>query len=256
MSAPIHDTVQLRADAARIAEVAPSHLDAEVPGCPGWTVRDLVVHLGSVHRWATEVVRTGEFPGHFAGADTADGPPADDGALLGWFTAGASALADALDAIDPGAPSWMPWDLERPVLGVWLRRQTQETSMHRRDVEAAAGDPRPIDAPLAADGIDEYFTLMVPRKLARDGIELPSGSIHVHCTDGADGGLADGDGEWFVAATDGYVVTREHRKGDAALRGRAEDLLLALWGRPVPDGAVDVVGDAEVAAAWLAVGGT
>jgi uncharacterized protein (TIGR03083 family) len=256
MDSPLHDTIQLRADAARIAEVAPGHLGAEVPGCPGWFVRDLVVHLGSVHRWATEVVRSGEFPGRYATDPGPDPAPDDDSPLLGWFTAGAAELADALDAMDPAAPSWMPFMTDRPEAGIWLRRQTQETSVHRRDVEAAAGDPRPIVPPLAADGIDEYFTLMVPRLVSRDGIDLPTGSIHVHCTDGPGAGLAEGDGEWFVTAADGYEVTREHRKGDAALRGRAEDLLLALWGRPVPEGSVDVVGDTGVAAAWLAVGGT
>ena len=44
-------------------------------------------------------------------------------------------------------------------------------------------------------------------------------------------------------------MTREHAKGDAALRGRAEDLLLTLWRRPVPAGAVDVVGDPAAAEA-------
>lgn len=27
-------------------------LEAAVPTCPGWTVRDLVRHQGEVHRWA------------------------------------------------------------------------------------------------------------------------------------------------------------------------------------------------------------
>ena len=29
-----------------------SNLDAEVTHCPGWTVRDLVRHLGEIHLWA------------------------------------------------------------------------------------------------------------------------------------------------------------------------------------------------------------
>lgn len=28
-------------------------VDAAVRTCPGWVVRDLVRHLGGVHRWAT-----------------------------------------------------------------------------------------------------------------------------------------------------------------------------------------------------------
>ena len=31
-------------------------LDAPVPTCPGWTVNDLVLHIGEVHRWATAAV--------------------------------------------------------------------------------------------------------------------------------------------------------------------------------------------------------
>ena len=50
-------------------------------------------------------------------------------------------------------------------------------------------------------------------------------------------------------------MRREHAKGDAALRGPAESLLLRLWGRAVPDGSVDLVGDPDAASAWLALGG-
>ncbi len=61
-----------------------------------------------------------------------------------------------------------------------------------------------------------------------------------------------------MRVTDGdYVFTREHAKGDAALRGPALGLLLRLWGRPFPPAdALEVVGDAAVAEAWLAIGGT
>ena len=31
-------------------------LDADVATCPGWSVADLVLHLGEVHRWATAAV--------------------------------------------------------------------------------------------------------------------------------------------------------------------------------------------------------
>ena len=32
---------------------------AAVPSCPGWSVDQLVRHVGGVHRWAAEHVRTG-----------------------------------------------------------------------------------------------------------------------------------------------------------------------------------------------------
>jgi len=235
-------------DASRVAAVATSGpLDAPVAGCPGWDVRELVVHLGSVHQWARTAAATAAEP---AGGDWFVAPPGvDEGAegLAAWYGAAAQSLVDTLAGLDPGAPTWHMFPAE-PVVGVWLRRQAQETSLHRWDAESAVGEPGPIDRVLAADGIDEYFGMMLARRVARDGITLPASSLHVHCTDTA--------GEWTVQDVDGALAcTREHRKGDAALRGGAQDLLLALWGRPVPDGVVDVVGDADAAAAWLAVGG-
>ena len=68
--------------------------------------------------------------------------------------------------------------------------------------------------------------------------------MHLHCTDVA--------GEWTIRETDdGAVVTREHAKGDAAIRGAANDILLVLWRRRSPS-TVDVIGDAEVAARFVA----
>jgi uncharacterized protein (TIGR03083 family) len=238
----------LRDDAARIAAVtAVGPLDATVAGCPGWDLRDLVVHLGIVHQWATCAAATASEP---TGDDWLTGPPetgAAPGDVADWYRTAAAALVDTLEDLDPDAPTWHQFPAEA-VVGVWIRRQAQETSLHRWDAEQAVGAAAPIDPVLAADGIDEYFGLMLARRVARDGVTLPPSSLHVHCTDTA--------GEWTVQAVDGALeCAREHRKGDAALRGGAQDLLLALWGRPVPDGGFDVVGDADAAAAWLAIGG-
>ena len=61
----------------------------------------------------------------------------------------------------------------------------------------------------------------------------------------------DAPGEWWVAPGEGgWTVEREHRKGDAAIRGTASDLLLALW-RRVDRPALDVVGDEAVADRFL-----
>ena len=60
------------------------------------------------------------------------------------------------------------------------------------------------------------------------------------------------EGEW-LAQPDGkyFAVTREHAKGDCAIRGAAEDILMALW-RRAPLTACEVVGDTDVAAAFVA----
>ena len=36
--------------------LAQRRLSDDVPFCPGWTLRDLVIHLGYVYRWAAMIV--------------------------------------------------------------------------------------------------------------------------------------------------------------------------------------------------------
>lgn len=236
----------LRADAERIAAVLEqAPLDREVAGCPGWDLRRLAAHLGVVHRWATQAVLTGESPS----ARPLD--PDDDADLVAWFREGADALVQALATTDPDRPTWHPFPAPK-VVGTWRRRQAHETSVHRWDAQAAAGAPDPIDPDLASDGIDEYLTVMLPRKLQREGLTVPSSTLHVHCT--------DVPGEWLIGPQGSSVsVERVHAKGDAALRGPAEALLLTLWGRGRGDDARvsghEVIGDPAAADAWLAIGG-
>lgn len=241
-----HGTEHIRNDSARVTELVVSDLGAAVPSCPGWSLRDLVEHLGGVHRWATVAVTTGDKPPGTPAAAAAEAPDAVD-ALARWFGDGAIALANALDSADPAAPTWMPFEVEAPTVSAWLRRQTHETALHRWDAEAAVAVPWALDPVVSADGVDEYLSVIVPTLVRRRGLELPGGSAHLHCTDVA--------GEWTVEVVDGvYVIDRTHRKGDAAIRGTAEDLLLALWGRRSAE-SLDVFGDDAVASAWLGIGG-
>jgi hypothetical protein len=47
----------LREDGELLADRAEqAGWDAEVPTCPQWRVRDLVQHVGAVHRWAVGFV--------------------------------------------------------------------------------------------------------------------------------------------------------------------------------------------------------
>jgi Mycothiol maleylpyruvate isomerase N-terminal domain len=50
----------LGAEADRFASsLAAADLGATVVTCPDWTVRDLVSHVGGLHRWSTELVASG-----------------------------------------------------------------------------------------------------------------------------------------------------------------------------------------------------
>ena len=120
--------------------------------------------------------------------------------------------------------------------------------MHRWDAERASGTTAPINEKLAADGIDEFLTVLAPYRFAsEDGIDL-GGSIHLHCT--------DVDGEWTIHTDDGVLcVHREHGKGDVAVRGPASQLLLVVFQRLGTDAdSVEVFGAPEILDRWYALG--
>jgi predicted lipid carrier protein YhbT len=83
---------------------------------------------------------------------------------------------------------------------------------------------------------------------AADDVDLRR-SLHVHATDE---GLA-GAGEWLLShEPDGVRVDRAHGKGDVAVTGPADRLLLVLLRRAAADDpALTVYGDASVLAGWL-----
>jgi uncharacterized protein (TIGR03083 family) len=235
----------LTADAERFAsvlETAPA--DVPIAACPGWDLLRLAEHLGQVHRWATFCALNARPPSHSEAEALESFTPER---ATTWFRDGADRLISTLRQIDPEEPTWHPFPVEH-VARVWPRRQAHETAIHRWDAERAAGLVASVDPELASDGIDEYFELAIPRLIRREGITLPTGSLHVHCT--------DVDGEWLVWSEDGeYRMIRAHEKGDAALRGPAEPILLRLWGREHRESDVSPVGDPSVLDGWLAIAG-
>jgi len=208
-------------------------VDAPVAACPGWDVTALVQHMAYIHRWADFAVRNA------APAGPGDVAEADSGAdLADWLRTGAATLADDLAAVDPDAPTWHPFPVERTAW-IWARRQAHETSMHRWDAEMATIGSSSLDPRLAADGITEYIELAVPRIAQREHVELPTVTVRIDCTDVADGDHLLGPVDQPVAAT---------------LRATADRALLVLMGR-APGSDFEVEGDAGAASAWLSIPG-
>lgn len=216
---------------------AAAGLDAKVPACPGWSVADLLWHMTEVHHFCRTIV--GEQRTTPTGYEQPARPSNED--LLALYAAGLRDTLEVLRAADPQRSNWT-WTTDHTA-GFFIRRMAHETAMHRWDAESAAGSPSPIEANLASDGIDEFLTHMLGDVVA-DAQPL-GGSVHLHCTDVA--------GEWMVRPTEagGLNVIREHAKGDAAIRATASDLLLAL-SRRIELGRVEVLGDNEVAARFVA----
>jgi uncharacterized protein (TIGR03083 family) len=251
MPLPYNPVAHVRTDGVRFIDVLTDHgLDQPVPSCPGWDLGDLGWHLGNVWNFWARIVSEGLTDLDQVRAIDSPSRPSDE-LLLDWISISHNSLNSALSRARPDRAVWTWTGNNRDAL--WVRRRmTQETAVHRWDAAHAVGLPYKVPAAVAADGIDEFLSTFAGRNVA-DGAEAVGGSVHLHCTDtslevaeGRDDRSMAG-GEWLVSTLDesGATFTRQHAKGDAAVRGRAHDLLMWIWGRDA--GAVEIIGDEEVA---------
>jgi uncharacterized protein (TIGR03083 family) len=227
--------------------------DASVPRARRWTVRDLVVHVGNVHDWAADVLRSRvEQPQVFDAEPEGIGRSYDE--LLSWYAARADALLDLLlgGEVPDETPVWTFGPPEQARF--WPRRQAHEVTMHALDAVLAAGEAvddavLPLDPVLSADGVDEVLTVMMPRVASFVPRPALPGSLRIVATD---------TGTEWVLAPDGRI---DHGPTplavDTTLSGPANGLFALLWKRAslADEGPVlglQVEGDAAVLGALLA----
>ncbi|HEY7142603.1 MAG TPA: maleylpyruvate isomerase family mycothiol-dependent enzyme [Streptosporangiaceae bacterium] len=247
---------EITASTATMARLlAASGPDLPVPTCPGWTMRKLATHVGRAQRWAGHIVAT-RSPELIPYRSAPDGKlPADPAAWPAWLRAGAQLVTSEITA----AGEDRVWTFVGPrPASFWARRMAHETAVHRADAELAAGDDPVLGDRIAADGIDEWLGFLPGPDAGQAGepgdprlTALPDGgSLHVHVT----GDGLDGTGEWLIRREGpGLTVSRGHAKADAAIRGPAGRVLLALVRRiPADDRAIEVLGDRELVTRWLA----
>ena len=211
-----------------VAAAAEAGLDAPVPTCPEWVVRDVVLHNGEVHRWATAVVRgratnLGQVPEDFLG------PLPTDAEALDWFRAGVADLLDALRTADPSVAYGTFFENPPPPrLLFWARRQAQELGMHRVDIESALARCTPFGTPHAADGVDEFLVGFVSRKRTKLHTPEPRSLLIAPI---------DSPQRWLLTISEAPPsATRldpeaELPAADCVVTGTAHDLVLALWNR-------------------------
>ncbi|RVW06062.1 maleylpyruvate isomerase N-terminal domain-containing protein [Rhodococcus spongiicola] len=235
----------LREQGEMLAATPVAALSEPVPMVPGWTVEHVVRHTGKVHQWVVAALQASAETPLSAIRRNGDMPRGPE--CLATYRAALDSVLDAFTRLDLGKPA--PTMSGPGTVAWWLRRQTHEVAVHRIDVAdalQAAGGPRvaELDPQIAADGVDEWVHVFLVR-LARGG-RLPDSldgrAIHLHGTDTE-------SAEWHIAfGSDAVEVTREHRTGDVALRGPAQDLLLTLWRRrPLVN--LDAVGEVALARA-------
>jgi uncharacterized protein (TIGR03083 family) len=244
---------QLRDEGGRLAaSAALLDLDTAVPACPRWTIRQLLRHLGYVHRWAARYVaerHTQELPRLDEAVIVRQDIP-DDG-LLDWFRAGHAALVQALDAAAPGLDCWTFLPGAAAPLTFWARRQAHETTVHRVDVQLAgpAGHLDPIPAEVAADGVDELLMGFAQRNAKRGPLSDPPRGLFVQLTDGYQWAGRMGPERAEIAR--GWPGPAAG-PADCVVTGPAADLYLLLWNRRDPGDlpAVELTGDPAVLQRW------
>lgn len=208
-------SVVLRDNAARAG------LDAPVPTCPGWSVRDLVAHLGMVHRWAGATVRDERVDADAIGRAAYDEPD-----LLDWLADGVADLLRTLDRAPDDLAAWFFLADPPPAKLAWARRQCHETTIHAVDAMLAATGQLPdglwFGPRVAADGIDELLTGFLPRPKVAFRTPTPRRVV-----------VRAGDDAWTVRLTpeDAATTRGEEPPADPVVRGNPVDLYLALWNR-------------------------
>lgn len=210
-----------RSAVLRDAVAAAPDLSSRVPGCPDWSLTDLVAHLGGVQRFWAEVVRRADPTGPPQWAD--GGHPDSRDELVAWLTESTRLLLEALGEADPETPCWTWWGPSGApqTAGAIARHQVQEAAVHAFDGVETIGKPEPLPATVAVDGVDEFFAVALsslgawphrPARIVFAATEGPAWTID----------LSPSGVELDPAASGDPVVT---------VHGAASELVLALYGR-------------------------
>lgn len=241
------DAIEAQAGLVRFAlegadadDAADVDLRATVPSCPGWTVHDLVAHLGTANWWGGANVRNAnpEERARGMGEVLKSAPPAAEGsvALAQWYADLVVVALETFSGADPDSPTWTfagPGRAE-----YWLRRQVHETAIHRWDLENAlrgTAGTTPLMDDVALDAIDEFCIAMRPLM----ALALPPLPVTIR--------VRAGEHEWVLPGDEGT--------GEVEVSGPAETLILFLWGRVGADEpGLEITGDREGLDAALEAG--
>jgi uncharacterized protein (TIGR03083 family) len=240
-------------DGALLADAAEAAgLQAGVPGCPGWRVRDLVRHQAYVHDWAARHVAD-RSPGLLDdGLTESDilGRGPGDADLVAAYRDGHAALVAILRDADPDVECATFMPAPSP-LAFWARRQAHETAVHRYDAQSAApGEPPApaagFDPAFAADGVDELIMGFAARRRyrLRDGDGERSLTVRAR----------DAEARWHIRLADGgTTVSRDDAAADCTLEGPAAGLYAFLWNRSdAARAGLAITGRPEILDVWRA----
>ena len=232
------------ADGYDLLTAAESGWARPVPHCPGWSAADLVGHMGGILAWIVTIVTTGN---QVARGDR-QMPPAETNALSSWYSGHLKRALDVLTATPADTATWTFSTLGHNQVGWWRRRLAVELAIHRWDVQHAVsienlGPPAPLDAAIAAAGVEEFLTEFLPDMLATADINSLPGTLRLHPTDGSN--------DWWLDLDSGTAgpAAPGHESPDTTVYGTGSDLLLWLTNR-TPTPSISIHGRHDHVAGW------
>jgi uncharacterized protein (TIGR03083 family) len=227
-----------------------------VPTTPGWTITDLVEHVGQSQHWVAEIIERRitdptQLPTEMAVL------PSDPREWQAWLSESAQRVASACsdDALD--APVFNAAGDERSGTRFWMSSVLNEAVVHGFDAANAADRPADIDADIAAALISHHLAMLTSpawqmrRPESAHAIRGTGQTLQWLATD-----TADDAGAWFVERRpDGATWQPGTRQADVTVTGPARSLLLTLARRlPLTDREatnISVDGDTDLARHWL-----
>ena len=215
-----------------IAQRSTERPEQAVPNCPGWTIYNVIAHIGRVAiAWSEMISAPPDDPesrarGYRRSAELPAGTPVAELADAGHRTL---ALLT-----DPDRRCYFSMTGGEGTTGLWAWHAAAELGVHRLDVEAALGNAHALTDAAALDAADytcRYFLPAMRRATSTDPGRLTAR-------------LLDDDGRLVAtAAVDSDTVS------DVVIEGPATQVVLALWGRPNV-GVEAAEGDPAVWRAW------
>lgn len=219
-----------------------------IPTCPGWTMLQLMRHVGRSGRWAAQIISTN--------ADISldprtvpDGrPPDDSDGAREWLLASPEVLLDAVEGIGGEQVEVATFVGSRPARW-WIRRLLHETTVHRADAALAVEQEYDLPPDVAADGIDEWLERLTERPWRGSPPIGEGGVVNLVAT--------DLDSAWKMQGIAGGLELRRNERESPSgvqLSGSAANLLLTLMRRGDADeNECHVVGDSDLWTSFLAL---
>lgn len=201
------------------AHAAPA--DTPVPSCPGFTVGEIIRHIGGVYRvtrlWTVEGRTPKEWQRH----------PAPGQSIEDYLRTGLDELLDELTthSSDSYAASWWPADR---TYGFWCRRMAHETTIHRYDVEDATGLPiADVADDFAVDGVDEALAVWFGQRLPMLGLSGTTAKTVA---------VRTGGHHWIARAGPGVTEAwrcsaKDAESADGLVSAPPTAMYLWMWGR-------------------------